>query len=225
MKFLLYIALGIEIFSSGCLKTEGKLELKGKVIDEYTKEEIPGRNIIVEGLVERNNDLVPVNAGQFSTDSTGYFTFSLRKVKDAYTYNFCLVGDSNYAFRTKELTLFELENNSKFLSFQLSKLVDLTIKIYRKTLSPAYDTLCLSWRSDGVDGKTLYPYKIDNYGLPSDLQLFWIGGNIKSTIRTKAFADKSTVVRWVLFRNGKIKEIMDTITCKRYILNNVYLTY
>jgi len=213
------------ILLTGCLKTEGILEIKGKVIDEYTKVLIPLRDIIVKGLVERDEILVPVEAGQFSTDSTGYFTYSLRKIKDAYKYNFCLVGDSSYAFMTKEMTLFDLENNAHYLSFSLNKLADLTIKIFRNTLTPAFDTLCLSWKSNGVDGRTLFPYTIDNYGLPSDLQLYWIGGNVKSTIKTKVFADKSTVVRWVLFRNGRTKEILDTIICKRDLLNNVSLTY
>jgi hypothetical protein len=225
MKFIIYIPLTLGILLTGCLKTEGILEIKGKVVDECTKAQIPWREIIVQGLVVSNNKLVPINAGRFSTDSTGYFMYSLRKVKDAYSYNFCLVGDSDYAFMTKEITLFDLENNAQYLSFSLSKLVDFTIKIFKKSQTSVCDTLCLSWKSNGVDGRTLYPYKIDNNGLTSDLQLYWIGGNVKSTIKTKAFADKSTIVRWVLFRNGKMMEIIDTIICKRYILNSVYLKY
>jgi hypothetical protein len=225
MKFIIYIALTLGMLLAGCLKTEGILEIKGKVVDESTKAQIPWRNIIVQGLVENNDILVPINAGQFSTDSTGYFTYSLRKVKDAYYYNFCLVGDSDYAFMTKEITLFELKRNAQYLSFSLSKLVDFTIIIHRKSRTPAFDTLCLSWKTNGVDGRTLYPYKIDNYGIQSDLQLYWIGGIVKSTIKTKAFADKSTIVRWVLFRNGRMNEILDTITCRRNLLNNVYLQY
>ena len=225
LKFFIYIALTAGLLLSGCLKTEGILEIKGKVVDECTKALIPGRDIIVQGLVENDDKLVPINVGQFSTDSTGYFTYSLRKVKDAFDYNFCFVGDSDYAYMAKEITLFDLKKNAQYLSFSLSKLVDFTIKIYRKSRTPVCDTLCLSWKSNEVDGRTLYPYKIDNNGLTSDLPLYWIGGNVKSTIKTKAFADKSTKVRWVLFRNGKMKEIIDTITCRRYLLNNVNLTY
>lgn len=225
MKFITYIPLALGILLTGCLKTEGILEIRGKVVDEYTKALIPLRDIIVKGMVERDEVLVPIEAGQFSTDSMGYFTYSLKKVKDAYNYNFCLVGDSDYAFMTREMTLFDIENNAHYLSFSLTKLVDFTIKIFRKSQMPACDTLCVSWKSNGVDGRTLYPYSIDNYGLPSDLQLYWIGGNVKTTIKTKAFADKSTVVRWVLFRNGRTKEIIDTIVCKRDLLNNVSLTY
>jgi hypothetical protein len=59
----------------------------------------------------------------------------------------------------------------------------------------------------------------------SDFGSGWVGGKVKSTVQTRAFADKKTVVRWVLFRNGMMKEIIDTITCKRYLENNVYLTY
>jgi hypothetical protein len=126
---------------------------------------------------------------------------------------------------TREIALYDLENNSHYLSFFLKKLVYFTINISRKSQIPACDTLCLSWKSDGIDGRTIYPYKIENFGLTSDLQLYWIGGNVKSTIKTRAFADKCTVVRWMLFRNGKMKEIIDTITCRRDLLNNVYLKY
>lgn len=208
-----------------CVNTEGILEIKGKVTDEFTNTAIPWRDIIVQGLVENNNSLVPIDAGQFSTDSSGCFTYSLRKVKDAYHYNFCFVGDSDYAFMTKEIALIPLKRNAKYLSFSLSKLADFTIQIFRKSKTPLCDTLYMSWKSNDVDGRTLYPYKINNYRLPSTLELKWIGGNVRSTIKTIAFADKRTTVRWVLFRNGKTKEVLDTIICKRDIVNEVYLKY
>lgn len=213
------------ILLTGCVNTEGIIKIKGKVLDEYTSTQIPWRDIIVQGLVVSNNKLIPINAGQFTTDSTGCFTYSLRKIKGAYYYNFCLVGDSDYASITKEITLVGLERNAKYLSFSLSKLTDFTINIYRKSKTPVYDTLFLSWKSDGIEGRFLYPYKIINYELKSDFESGWVGGKVKSTIQTRAFADKKTIVRWVLFRNGTIKEIIDTITCKRYLRNQVYLTY
>jgi hypothetical protein len=225
MKIIIYIAFVMGILFIGCVNTEGILKIKGKVIDEYTKAPIPWRDIIVQGLVVSNNSLVPIYAGYFSTDSSGCFTYSLRKVKDAYYYNFCLVGDSDYSFMTEKIALIPLERNAKYLSFSLSKLADFTILIFRQSNTPVCDTLYLSWKSNGVDGRTLYPYKINNYGLTSTLELRWIGGNVKSTIKTRAFADKRTTVRWVLFRNGKIKEIIDTITCKRDLVNEVYLKY
>ena len=55
----------------------------------------------------------------------------------------------------------ELEQNAKYLLFSLSKLADLTIKINRKSKTPLWDTLSLSWESDGVDERFLYPYKIN----------------------------------------------------------------
>jgi hypothetical protein len=234
MKFIIYIAFTTVIILTGCLNTEGVLEIKGTVSDEATKRQIPYRKIIIQALVESNkvseeskNQLVTVDAGQFTTDSSGFFTYSLQKVKDARRYNFCLVGDSDYAFINKEITLFELKRNALYLSFDLSKLVDFTIKIFRWTKTPAGDTLFLSWESDGVDGRALYPYKIDNYKLKTDrdLELTWIGGNGESTIKTRAFADKKTKVRWVLFRNGKMKEIVDTITCKRGFGNSIKFIY
>jgi hypothetical protein len=225
MKFFIYIVFAIGILLIGCINTEGIIKIKGKVIDESTRVQIPLRDIIVQGLVESNNKLVPINVGQFTTDSTGCFTYSLRKIKDAYYYNFCLAGDSDYATITRELALVDLKRNAKYLSFSLSKLADFTINIYRKSKTPAYDTLFLTWESDGIDGRFLFPYKIINYEPMSDFASGWVGGKVKSTVQTRVFADKKTRVRWVLFRNGKMKEIMDTITCKRYLENNVYLTY
>jgi hypothetical protein len=225
MKFIIYTVFTAAILLTGCIKTEGILEIKGKVMDEDTKEQIPLRKIIVQGLVERNNRLAAVEAGEFTSDSSGCFTYSLRKVKDAYYYNFCLVGDSDYAFITREKTLFELERDALYLSFYASKLADFTIKIFRKSKTPVCDTLFLSWQSNGVNGKTLYPYKIDNYNLTTALEFIWIGGKVKSTIKTRAFADRKTKIRWLLFRNGMMKEITDTITCKRNLVNSVYFTY
>jgi hypothetical protein len=232
MKIIIHIAFTLGILLTGCINTEGIIEIKGKVMDEATKAPIPGRDIFVQGLVESNNKLVPTDAGQFSTDSSGCFSYSLRKVKDARNYNFCLAGDSSYAFSFKKLGLMELKQNAKYLSFYLCKLVDLTIIINRKSKKPGSDTLALYYESDGVYGMFLYPYKIINYGktnnslgLKSDLELRWIGGNINSTIYTKVLADKKTKLLWDLDRNGKRQELIDTITCKRDLTNILYFTY
>jgi hypothetical protein len=228
----IYLTFSSGLLLIGCVNTEGTLEIKGKVIDEYTKVQISGREIIVQGLVKNDKELVPIDAGQFSTDSLGCFTYTLRKVKDAHYYNFCLVGDSDYSFMTKELGLLELEQNAKYLFFSLSKLVDFRIKIYRKSKTPFCDTLYLSWESNGVDFRILYPYKIDNYGIPDNFigltsyaGLEWIGGNTNSTVKTRVFADKMTKMHWELVRNKKRKEIRDTITCKRDLTNIVSFTY
>jgi hypothetical protein len=130
------------------------------------------------------------------------------------------------------MTLFELKKNSKYLFFPLSKLVDLTIKLNRKSKTPVCDTLRLYWESNGVFGVSLYPYKIYNYGrtnnsfgLTSGTDLIWIGGYVNSTVNTKVFADKKTILSWELYRSGKRKEFTDTITCKRDFANIVSFTY
>jgi len=225
MKIIIYIAFAMWILLIGCVNTEGTFKIEGKVTDEYTKTPIPWRDIIVQGLVGSNDNFVSIYAGQFSTDSSGCFTYSLMKVKDAYYYNFCLVGDSDYSFKTERIALIPLKRNAKYLSFSLNKLADLTVQIFRISKAPVCDTLYLSWKSNGVDGRTLFPYKINNYGLTTTNELRWIGGNVKSTIKTRVFADKRTTVRWVLFRNGKLEEIIDTLTCKRDLINEVYLKY
>lgn len=119
----------------------------------------------------------------------------------------------------------EFRQEGKFLSFRLRKLTDLTIKIEKKSKILFRDTLFVSWQSDGIDGGILYSYKIVNYGIPSDLALRWIGGDIKSVIKTKVFADKKTIVRWELYRNGRPKEIIDTIFCQREVANSLYFKY
>jgi hypothetical protein len=225
MKTILYIVFFVEILLTGCVKIEGTINIKGKVIDKYTGAPIPGRDIILQGLIKDNYKSVPVGIGEFTTDSTGYFTHSFRKIKEAYSYNFCLVGDSDYSFKTEELSLSYLQRNAKQLSFALSKLADLTILISRESTTPLYDTLTLSWKTDGVDGRTLYPLKASNFGMATTLGLRWIGGKVNSTIKTRAFADQWTIVRWVLYRNGAKKEITDTIVCKRDLVNKVCLKY
>lgn len=216
--FLIWILL------SGCNNTEGIIRFKGKVIDDYTKEPIPGKKVIIQGLVVNDDILTPIDADQFSTDSSGNFSYSFKKIKDAYSYNFCFVGDSDYAFKIKKISLRELERNAKNLSFSLDKLVDLTIKIYRTSKKPVSTTLFLSWKSDGLDGRFLYPHKINNYGLAENSGLIW-KGDVKSTITTKVFENKLTTVRCVIYKTMKIKEIVDTITCKRDVVNEIYLRY
>jgi hypothetical protein len=95
-----------------------------------------------------------------------------------------------------------------------------------------FDTLSLSWESNGVYDKNLYPYKINNFGktnnsvaITLDTELRWTGGMVNSKIITKVFADKRTKLLWDLDRNGKRQELIDTITCKRDLTNIVYFTY
>ena len=154
------------------------------------------------------------------------------KVKDARYYDFSLAGDSDYVFTTRTLGLMELERNAKFLTFSLSRLVDLTLIIKRKSSTPLCDTLSLCWESNGVYNRFLYPFKIYNQGktnnttgLTSDVALNWIGGNVNSTVKTRVFADKKTKILWDLRRNGKKQEFVDTITCRRDQANIVQFTY
>ena len=229
-NFYTIFTLGILLI--GCVKTEGTLKIKGKVIDEFTKVQIPCREIIIQGLLDINNKLVPIDAGHFSTDSSGSFIYSLKKIKDARYYNFCLVGDSAYAPMTNKLSLSILNENAQYLFFSLNKLVNLSINIEKTSNTPYRDTLYLSWESNEVDFRTLYPYKIDNYGINDNsirllpgFGLRWIGGNINSTIKTKVFADKITVIHWELVRNKNVKEFTDTIKCQRDIAHIVNFKY
>jgi hypothetical protein len=217
---------------AGCINTEGNLKLEGKIIDESTKIQIPGRDVIIQGLLKHNNNIVPIDAGQFSTDSTGVFKYTLKRIKDIRYYNFCIVGDSDYVSVTYKLSLTQLKESSKYLFFSVNKLVDLTINI-QKTSKVAYlDTIYLKWESNNADFRTLYPYKVDNYGITGNtfalldyFGLRWIGENINSTIKTKVFADKLTLIHWELVSNRMRKEITDTIICKRDSEHTVSFVY
>jgi hypothetical protein len=231
VKLLIFIILTSGMLTE-CANTEGTLKIKGKVLDESTKEGILWKNIIVQAMVDNNNNSQPIQAGQFSTDSSGSFTYSLEKIKGAYSYNFCFIGNSDYPVTINKISLTSLERNSKYLFFSLSKLVNLTIKINRKSKTPVCDTLRLIWESDGIFGLSLYPYEISNYGrknnsigIKPDRDLMWIGGNVNSTVTTKVFAGKKTELSWELYRNGKKREFTDTITCKRDFANIFYFTY
>jgi hypothetical protein len=230
-RFIVFIILA-SVLLTGCMRTEGTLKLAGKVTEESTKKGIFWKNIIVQGVLYGYGNSEPIEVGQFSTDSAGCFTYSLRKIRGVYNYNFCFTGNYDYPVTIKKMTLFALKRNAKYLSFPLNKLVDLTIKIHKRSKTPVCDTLHLIWESDGIFGLSLYPYKINNYdgtnnafGLTSGGDLWWIGGNVNSTIDTKVFADKRTELIWDLYRDGKRKEFTDTITCKRDAANTVYFTY
>ncbi len=231
IRICLFIIFTSGLFS-GCVKTEGILKIKGKILDESTKTGIPYKNIIIQGIVYNNNQSELTEAGQFSTDSAGCFEYTMIKIKGVYHYNFCFSGNPDYPAIVKKKTLGEIKRNEKYLFFYLDRLADLTINIYRKSKTPARDTLHLYWESNDVFGLSLYPYTINNngrtdnsYGLTSARELWWVGGNVITTINTRVYADKMTKLNWDLYRNGKKEEFTDTIVCKRDFANIVNFTY
>jgi hypothetical protein len=206
--------------------SEGNLDIAGKVLDIHTKDAIPCRKIIVQAMVKSGNKDIPVYNGEFTTDSSGCFTYAMKKIENVYLYNFCVIGDSAYAYSNIELGLTELKKYGRFLCFNLNKLTDITITIDRKTRIPGDEVLYVSWESDGKDGRYLYPYKIINYGVSSSgSDLKWVGGNVNSEIKTKVFANKETIVQWEIFKDGKMKAFNDTIFCRRDASNHVLFKY
>jgi hypothetical protein len=210
---------------SGCTNTVGTIELKGKVIDENTKAPVPNLAVRIEALEQCDDKTTANYAGDFTTDSSGKFDYMLKKVKNSSLYSFRIEGNPAYDPSNQVLGLTELNSYGKFLSFEIKRIVDFTIKINRNGTPTFRDTLTVSWETNGVDGRTLYPFKIYNYQINSGNGLIWIGGDIKSEIKTKVFADKNTIVHWTLYRNGKRKEITDTVFCDRNTVNSVYLNY
>ena len=232
MKFHIYVALAIGVLTYGCVSTGGRLVMKGKIIDDETMRHIPGREVIVRGLLEINNEFVPVDIGQFATDSSGIFNYTLKRLKGVRYYNFHIVGDTNYAAYTRKMSIYQLHGIAKRLIFPLSRLASLNIKIEKITYPSFLDTLYLSWESDRVNFRTLYPYEIDNHGLTDTpvvlipgSGLRWIGGYINATVRTRVYAGKMTKIHWELARNKKRSELTDTIICKRDLVHTVNFTY
>lgn len=226
MRHLLYIvAFAWSLLLMGCTSTVGTIDIAGKVLDEYTKEGTPKRTVIIHGLKYAESGLIPTDEiGRFYTDSSGHFTYTLQKIKDVYRYNFVFVADSTYSYSTHMVSLAELELNSKFLSFYLEKFTDLTIKIERINKTVPLDTLFISWKTNDIDGR-IYPHKVINYGIAHDLEFRWIGGNVKSVIETKTFANKNTVIKMFLFGKGGVKEMSDTIFCDRDMKNSFSFKY
>lgn len=219
------VIYAVVVVLSGCSYTEGIVELKGKVMDESTSALLPNRKVVVQALERGELNFKSTYIGEFTTDSTGHFTYSLTKVKNIILYDFSVVGDSEYAFSSNKVDVNILNSYGQQLSFKLCRLADLDIKIERKSTNPPGDTLFVSWKSDGIKGEIVYPYKIENVGFTSDVPLRFIGGRIKSVIKTKVYADKMTIVHWELFRNGKAKEIIDTIYCNRNNANSLNFMY
>ena len=161
MKPLLFIvAVACSLLLIGCTNTEGTVDIAGKVLDEYTKEGIPKRVVLIQGLIYSDSQLIPADdIGRFYTDSTGHFTYTLKKTKNVYWYNFIFVGDSTYSYSTKAVCVTEFESKPMFLSFYLDKFADFTIKIERINKTVPYDTLFISWNTNGIDGR-IYPHKV-----------------------------------------------------------------
>lgn len=225
MKQNRLIAFVFILFLSGCNNTVGTIEIKGLVIDENTKAPVPNISVMIQALERCEDETTAIFAGDFTTDTSGRFTYTLKKVKNSSLYNFRIEGNPAYNPSNQVLGLTELNSYGKFLSFEIKRMVDFTMKINRNGTPTFLDTLIVSWETNGVDGRTLYPFKINNYQINPGYGLIWIGGDIKSEVKTKVFADKNTIVHWTLYRNGKREKITDTVFCDRNTNNSVYLNY
>ena len=226
MKHLLFIvAILYSLLLIGCARTEGTIDIAGNVLDEYTKTGIPNRIVIIQGLLYSDSSFTPtVDIGRFYTDSCGSFTYSLKKTKNVYWYNFIFVADSTYTYSTQAISLAEIEGNSKSLYFSLEKFTDFTIKIERSNNTAPTDTLFISWKTDGTDGR-MYPHRVINYGKAHDYEFRWTGANVKSLIETKTIANKNTIVYMYLFSKRGLQQMSDTIFCIRDVKNYFTIKY
>ncbi len=223
-RYLTFLSLCI--IACGCISTEGEVELKGRILDDSTNEIVPYKKVVVEAIFGYNQDETKtIGVGQFLSDSLGCFSFKLKKVKGAYNYNFHFVGDSCYAPTAKNLGIMEIADNSKFISFFLHKLAKLTIQVTKSNKSLPESTLYLSWKSDGIEGKSIYPYKVSNFGSAPEFDFKWSHNNVNSKIETRVLADKPTIICWEIRNGNKKQEIFDTVVCKRDITNYINFTY
>ncbi|MBN1602006.1 MAG: hypothetical protein JW915_10375 [Chitinispirillaceae bacterium] len=226
MKRLSFITVIISILLTVCCCSEERIEIKGKVSDLHTKAAIPYKKIVIHALVRSGNKEVPVYNGEFSTDSSGCFAYTLKKMQDVFLYDFCVIGDSAYASSNIKLGLTELKRYGKFLDLSCNKLADLTIRTDMNCSNSNNDVLYVTWESDGINGSSMYPYKVKNYGLTSaNTGLKWTGGHIKSEIKTKVFANQETIVKWEIYSNDKITAVTDTILCRRDADNYLSFKY
>lgn len=224
MKYLILFPFFIVL--GGCSLTEGNLKLKGKIIDNATNAAVVNRTVLVltTGTDKSKFDSSQV-IGKFRTDTAGCFSYTLLKVKNVVLYNFYVVGDTSYASSDNVLGLYELIRNEKFLSFKIRKLTDLKIKIVRICKIPENDALYLNWKSDGMDGATLYPgYRVIN-GFKQSKRLEWSGGRVNSEVKTKVYAGEKTIVCFKLFRDWVYKEFVDTVLCLPDVNNSIVFKY
>jgi hypothetical protein len=225
MRYFIVLTLFWVIILSDCSHPEGTLQLAGKVVDRDSDIPIPHRTIIVLTAKSVSDFDSGYVIGHFITDSLGGFSYRLQKVRNVYFYNFLVVKDKSYASSDNVLGLTELKQNGKFLSFKIRKLTDLSINIVSISNQPNNDILYVSWKSDKTEGKTLYPYKVENNGLITNNRLKWTGGKVNSVIKTKVYATKPTVIKFELFRDRKYKEFVIEVFCKENIDNSVLFKY
>jgi hypothetical protein len=222
----IFIIGPVLLLTSGCFEPVDD-HVEGRVVDELTREVVPNQEILVHDMIEMNNKVVPVRTNLLRTDNAGHFNYTLNPDRRVF-YVFCVVGDSLYGHSNYRLSYRDFYLNRNYVTFGVCKLTDLTFIIERKDKANLTDTLYITWESDGINGKTLYPYEIKNYGKYGNcdsMEFRWIGGNIESVIETKVYADKKTIIRWRLFREGHIQEINDTIICNRNVDNYTYFKY
>lgn len=226
MKCLTFVVCFWGLGLSGCYYTEGSLKLKGKVLDNFTNAAVSNRTILVLADGKNNQELDSSQViGKFSADSLGCFSYTLSKIKGVSLYNFYVVGDTSFASSNNLLGLYELNRDAEFLSFKVRALTDLKIKLTRITKSPVSDALYVSWKSGRTDGKMLYPGYVVNNGIVRTKRLEWVGNKTDAVIHTKVYAEENTIMRFMLFRDGRYKEFVDTVFCFRDVNNSILFRY
>ena len=120
--FVAFVLTGVFIMLliSSCVRTEGILKINGRIIDGKTGAGIPGRKIIVKAVLQDRE--LPIETIRFEGDSAGHFVFILKKVKDVYSYDFNIVGDSNYTFKTIRFHLAGLRSSAGTIFLSLDRL-------------------------------------------------------------------------------------------------------
>jgi hypothetical protein len=204
---------------------DGTLNIKGKISDDYTGEGIQNTELSIQGVSSSEGVFgLRLDLGKFKTNSEGYFSGEIKKMKNVERYDFILLADANYYSVIKEMSVSDVEGNLLNLDLTLSRLTELVINIEKTSPASIIDTLYISW---GVINNQVYgPFQPLNFtGTQPDLGMRWIGGEVKSSIKTKTLANKTTEIITEIFRSGQYTLSYDTLYCERDVVNTYNINY
>lgn len=226
-KIIVLLATGLVFYS--CQNDdplfEGTLTIYGTVADDYTGKGIPNVKLTFTGV---SGDVGifggSVELGSFKTNSSGQFWGELRKLRDVERYDIMLIEESQYYSTVLPFSVVEMETQSDNLNLEMSRYTDLEIRLEKIADPNIPDTLYLSW---GVIQNSVYgpfdPIIFD--GTQPDIGHRWIGGEVRTTIRTRTLANKHTEIIVDLYRNGTRTLTFDTLYCERNVLNTFDIFY
>lgn len=204
---------------------DGSVSIKGKLYDEYTNIGVPDILVTVDAISSNGLFGTRAEVGSFVTNSLGEFSTEIKTLPDASRYEFFIQGDTTHYSSTIDIDTEDFEYSASNLNFAIHLLTDLTINLEKITQTEINDTLYLSWGVINIVYGPFFDCDVINYENIPDNGFRWVGGNVKSTIRTKTIANKEIEIILNLYRNGIQEYIKDTFYCERNIQNVINFKY